>query len=117
MARVDLTKTTAPGYYAAAGQAVTMADADIAEDGNQFTATGNDLVIAHNTGATPHNITINSVADPYNRSGDITSESIAAGAIKIFGPYKTLGWQQSDGKIYLSADSDEVEFGVVALPG
>lgn len=114
MPKTTLTKTTAPGSYATAGVALTMAAADVGNK-NQFVASGEDLVIAHNTGATEHTITINSVADPYGRTGDITAEAIAAGAYKIFGPFKTAGWRQSDGRIYLEANHAEVKFGVVEL--
>lgn len=116
MARTDLTKTDAPGSYAAAGAAVTMAGADVSNK-NQFTAEGSDLIVAHNTGAGAHNITITSAPDPFGRSGDISSESIAAGEIRIYGPLKVTGWIQSDGKVYLEADHAEVEFGVIKLPG
>lgn len=116
MARTDLTKTDAPGSYADAGVAVTMAAADDV-DKNQFTAEGNDLIIAHNTGASERNITITSSADAFGRTGDISSEAIAAGAIRIYGPLKVAGWIQSDGKVYLEADNAEVEFGVIKLPG
>jgi len=119
MARTDLTKTTAQGAYGgyAAGAAdVTMAAADTT-DKNQFTCQGNDLVIAHNTGGSAATITIDSVADPYGREGDITAYSLGAGEIATFGPFKAQGWQQSDGKIYLEASSADVQFGVLALPG
>ena len=114
MARTTLTKTTAPGSYASAGTALTMTAADTT-DKNQFVAAGNDLVIAHNTGAASATVTITSTSDPYGRSGDISAYSIAAGAYAILGPFKILGWQQSDGKIYLEASSTDVKFGVVAL--
>jgi hypothetical protein len=116
MARTDLTKTTAPGSYADAGVAVTMTAADVANK-NQFTAGGKDLIIAHNTGASAHNVTVTSAPDPYGRSGDIDSESIAAGELRIYGPLAVLGWIQSDGKVYLEADNAEVEFGVIKVPG
>ncbi len=116
MPRTALTKTTAPGNYAAAGVAVTMTAADVANL-NSFVANGNDLVIAENTGATPYTITITSAPDPYGRTADIATESIAAGAIRIYGPFPLAGWQQSDGSIYLQASNVAVKFGVVKLPG
>ena len=116
MAKVTLTKTVAPGGYASAGVAVTMAAGD-SVDGAEFVAQGNDLVIARNTGASPRTVTISSTADPYGRTKDITTESIAAGAIRVYGPFPQTGWVQSDGKIYLAASSTEVVFGVIRLPG
>jgi hypothetical protein len=114
MPRTALTKTTAGGGYASAGVAVTMTAADVANL-NSVTAEGNDLIIAHNTGAGAHAVTITSAVDPFGRLGTITSESIAAGAIRIYGPLPISGWIQTDGKIYLSADHAEVKFGIVKL--
>lgn len=119
MARTSLTKTTALGAYgsySANAADLTMAAADTSNL-NQFTANGNDLVIAHNTGGSAYTITITSVADPFNRTGDIATYSLGAGEYAIFGPFKAAGWQQSDGKIYLQASNAAVHFGVVALPG
>lgn len=118
MARASLTKSIAEGPYGSYGANeadVTMAAADQG-DGNQFTFAGKDLVIARNTGAGAHTITITSVADPYGRTQNI-SYSLGAGEIAVFGPFEAAGWQQSDGQVYLSADSAEVYFGVVKLPG
>ncbi len=112
MARTELTKTTRPGSYAGSGTALTMTGADTTNQ-NSFKANGGDLVIAHNTDTASHTITINSVDDRYGRQEDITAESIAAGEIRIFGPFKTHGWMQSDGQIYLEADDASVEFGIV----
>jgi hypothetical protein len=111
-----LTKTTAPGAYAAAGVAVAMAAADSGA-GNKFTASGKDLVIAYNSGASSHTVTITSVADQYGRLGTITAETIAAGAFRIYGPLPGAGWVQPDGTILISANHAEVLFGVIALPG
>ncbi len=115
MAKTTLTKTTAPGRYASTGAVLTMGAADVTNK-NQFLAQGSDLVVAHNTGASAHTVTINSANDPYARKGDITAYSLAAGAYAVFGPFLPLGWQNSDGYVYLEADSAEVKFGVVALP-
>jgi len=116
MARTTLTKSTAGGAYATAGVALTMTAAD-ASNLNAFVANGNDLIIAHNTGASTQTITITSTADPYGRSGSITTENITAGQYKIYGPYSLIGWVQTDGKIYLAASHADVKFGVVTLPG
>jgi len=114
MPPTTLTKTTAPGAYAAAGVAVTMTAADVGA-GNQFVASGKDLIIAQNTGAVERHVTISSVNDEMNRKGDITSEAIAAGAIQAYGPYPRDGWE-TGGYILCSADHAEVKFGVIALP-
>lgn len=116
MPRTTLTKTTVPASpYTGAGAAITMTAADVANK-NQFAASGNDLVIAHNSGASPATITITSAEDPYGRTEDITTEAIAAGAIRVFNLRALPGWRQSDGYIYLEASAADVKFGVLALP-
>lgn len=115
MPRTNLNKTAAPASpYSGGGVALTMVAAD-AVNKNQFAASGNDLVIAHNAGASPATVTIKSVADPFGRVGDINAESIAAGAIRIYNLRGLVGWQQSDGNIYLEASSSDVKFGVLVL--
>ena len=114
MPRTALTKTTAPGGYASAGIAVTMTAADVANL-NSAAASGNDLIVVHNTGAGAHAWTMTSAVDPFGRLGTITSESIAAGAIRIFGPIPINGWMQTDSLLYFSADHAEVKFGIIRL--
>src|SRR5687768_16823031 len=120
MARTVLTKTTALGAfgtYSAGAAAVTMTAAD-ATNFNSFPASANDLIIARNSGAGARTITISSVADEKRRTGDITTYSIAAGGVAVFGPFTTQqGWRQSDGSIYITAEHAEVLIGVIALPG
>lgn len=119
MARTTLTKTAALGAYGdysvANAADLTMAAADTSNQ-NQFVASSRDLVIAHNTGGSAQTVTITSSDDPYGRSGDIDAYSIGAGEYAIFGPFKRPGWIQSDGYVYLEANSTDVKFGVVALP-
>ncbi len=55
------------------------------------------VVIAHNTDSGAHTITITSAVDPFNRIGDITTYSVAAGKIARFGPFKTQGWNNTGG--------------------
>lgn len=115
MARTTLTKTAAPGPYAADGVALTLTAADTANN-NQFVASGKDIVIAQNTdGAAAHNVTITSVADDKGRTGDITNHSVPADGIAVFGPFEVAGWRQSDGKIYLEADNASIKFGIISL--
>lgn len=120
MARTNLTKTVALGGYGNYGTAgiadLTMVTADISNL-NQFTANGNDLVIAHNTGASPYTVTITSSPDPFGRTKDIAAYQLDADDYAIFGPFALAGWVQTDGKIYLQANNAAVKFGVVQLPG
>lgn len=121
MPRQTLTKTTALGNFPALQPAanacdLTMTAADAANK-EQFVASGNDLIVAHNTGASTRTITITSVADGANkRTGDITTYSLQAGDYAVFGPFTKQGWMQADGKIYIEASHAEVKWGVVALP-
>jgi hypothetical protein len=120
MPRQTLTKLTALGTFPAlpltANSAdLTMTAAD-ATNKEQFVASGNDLIIAHNTGASTRTITVTSVADGQTkRTGDITTFSLGAGEYAAFGPFGKQGWMQADGKIYLEASHAEVKFGVVQL--
>ena len=115
MARAILTKTAAPGSYAAAGVLLTLAAANVV-DKNQFVASGNDLVVARNSGIVPHTVTITSAPDEYGRLGNIAAYNIPAGETHIFGPFKNKGWLQSVGMVYLEADHAEILFGIITLP-
>lgn len=115
MPRISHTVQDAPGKWPTAGGLVTFLAADPAND-EQFTLTGRELLLADNVGAGAHTITINSVIDPYNRTRNITAESIAAGTLRMFGPFDLVGWQQTDGNLYFEADDAEVEFAVIRLP-
>ena len=121
MARTTITKTTALGAYGdysvadAADLATQAADTT---NNNQFLPSSQDLLIVRNSGGSAYTITVHSVADPtYNREGDITTYSIGAGEIAIFGPFRRPGWVQSDGYIYVDGSNAALLLGVVALPG
>lgn len=116
MPRTTLTKTTGVGPNPTAGVAVTMTAADVTNK-NQFTLTGREILIVHNTHATTaFTFTVTSIADPYGRTGHITAESIAAGAIKALGPFSLEGWKQTDNYLYCEASDASVKFGVYTLP-
>ena len=118
MARTSLTVTTSLGSYGdysvANAADMTMAAADTSNQ-NQFTASGNDLIVAHNTGASPYTVTINSVDDRYGRAENIAAYSLGAGEYAVFGPFKKHGWGQTDKMIYLEASNADVKFGVVKI--
>lgn len=117
MAKATLTKTALPGAYASVtvnSADVTLTAADVANK-NQFVASGRDLVVAFNSGAAPHTVTITSVADPrYGRTKDISAYSVGAGELAVF-ELKRPGYMQADGYIYLEADHAEIKFGVIPL--
>lgn len=117
MGRTTLTRTTLLGPYptlpvSANALDVTMTAADVAND-NQFVLDGPCIIIAHNTDVGAQTITLTSVADAQNRTGDITTYSIGAGEIAAFHVGKTGGWVQSDGYMYLEASDAGVEIGIL----
>ena len=106
MARSDHTPVTPLGpfgtYSAEAADVVPAAlTGSAGSSGDQFVASGNDLVIAEETGGGAQTITFSSVTDPFGRTGDITAYSIGANEFAVFGPFKVIGWRQTDYKIYL----------------
>ena len=115
MARTTLTKTAGVGPNPTAATTLTMTAGD-ASNGNQFTLTGREVVILHNTGVSTRTYTISSVADPYGRTGDITTQNITAGAYMALGPFGIDGWRQTDGYLYLTVSHADVKIGVYTLP-
>jgi len=113
MAETDVTATVASAEYATALGSLTQEAADVA-NGNRFRPSGNDLIIAHNTGVVERTVTITSSADSHNRSGSIPAAAIAAGAIKYFRIKNTDGWL-TGGYVLLSASNAEVKFSVIQL--
>jgi hypothetical protein len=114
MPRVTLTKTNAPGAYAGTSTAVTLTAADTTNK-EQFSLTGRELLLIHNTGGSAYTWTATSVDDRLGRSENVAAESIAAGAIRVFGPIALEGWQQTDGNIYIEASNAAVQFGVIVI--
>ena len=119
MARTTLVKTVAKGNspslpLGAGSVTATFAAADVGNM-NQFLPGGEDLLIAYNSGASPYTVTITSAPDQMNRTGDITTYSLAAGDIAVFGPFKLMGWVQADGYVYLQASNASVKLAVIAM--
>ena len=113
-----LVKSTAPGAYAAAGVAVTMAAADVA-NGNYFVSSGKELLIAYQSGVVARTVTVTSGLDEFNRAGTITAEAIAGvlGTIRVYGPFPQEGWVAAGTRnILCSANNAEIFFGVITLP-
>lgn len=115
MARVAVTKTTAPGAYAGTSTVLTMGNGNTG-DGLYITLTGKEVLVIQNTNVGAQTWTATSVANRYGRTEDITTESIAAGAIRIFGPIALDGWRQTNGQFYFTASHADVKFGVITLP-
>ena len=120
MPRVTITKQAPPGPFvtlqpAANSLDLTQLAADVTNK-EQFVPSGDDLVIAHNSGASPYTITFTSAADPdTKRTGDITAYSIGAGELAIFRFKSQKGWMQTDGRVYLEASNVAVKWSVLQL--
>lgn len=111
MARQSLTPATMPGSYGT-WTVFTFAAAD-ASNKEQFTLSPGDILIIFNSGATPRNVTLTSVADRLGRTKDVGPTAVAAGAYAVFGPIQLEGWQQTDGKFYLEAAHAEVKYAIL----
>jgi len=85
-------------------------------DGAQFPLTGKEILLVRNDNAVAQTVTINSVADPYNRTGNITAYSIGAGEYAVFPQFQQTGWMQSSGKLSFAASAADVYFAVLRLP-
>lgn len=118
MPRVDCPKTVAPGPYmpaSFAGQPLTLTAADVANF-NSFKPTGRDLLIIYG-GAAGGTYTIQSAADPQQRTGDFTTLTIAALAVHVYCFNNLIGWLQSDGTIWIKGSAATILFGVASYPG
>lgn len=115
MARQSIAVTTAPGSYTDASVPVTFTAADPVNK-EEFTLSGRELLLIRNTGGTAATWTATSVADRLGRNDDVTAESIAAGAIHVFGPISMEGWRQIDRQFYFEASAATVTFAVIRLP-
>lgn len=117
MARTALTKVTAPGGYSGAGVAFPLAAGD-AVNGNYFEHTGREIIVVKNANASSpgvsRTVTLVSVNDPYGRTEDI-AEVLAAGDIKVYGPFPILGWRQTDYRFYINVDSSDLQISVLEL--
>lgn len=118
MSRVTCPPTDVTGKWPSALVALTQTAAD-ATNKNQLVLTGREIVIARNIDAgSTRTITVTSVADPLdNRTGNITTQNIAAGALMMIGPLAPEGWRQTDGYLYIEASHADVKFSVVRIPG
>lgn len=76
---------------------------------------GKTMIHAHNTDTVARTITIGSVADSFQRTGDITNYSIAAGKIAHFGPFKIAGWANT-GNLNIDVSDPKVRLTNITLP-
>jgi len=74
------------------------------------------MLLAYNTDSVDHTITIGSAADTFNRKGDITTYSVAAGKVACFGPFKTAGWGQNTNQLFIDVSDAKLELANITLP-
>lgn len=109
----DIQKVIAPGITAGGLTIAATAPTDTA--GFEYTATGREIVILQNSGASPYTFTLVSSADPYGRTGDVTNYSLAAGEFAILAPQPT-GYASS-GKITITVSNVAVKILIGRAPG
>lgn len=119
MARQTLSKQTPVGPYPALPVSANALDINFtaadATNKEQFVPGNDTLVLVKNGHATlAKTVTFSSKADEKNRTGDLTAFSIGAGEIAMF-RFKKAGWMQSDGKIYMEAESSDIKYAVIQL--
>lgn len=123
MARLSLTVQEVAGFWPALPLTANAEDftwtasgADFA-DGFSFTNTGREILLVRNDNAGAQTITISSVANGHNRTGDITTYSIGIGEYAWFGPFKPEGWNQTGTQvIYGAVTAADLYFAVCRLP-
>jgi len=113
MARTTLTPIVLPGPWSTSAQEITWTNADTTNN-NQFQATGQEILLVRNTGATAASFTVLSVPDsPYGRIGHLT-HSVPAGGIVVTQLFDLVGWAQPDGYIYVDGAAD-LQFAVLRI--
>jgi hypothetical protein len=117
--RIDIAAQDLIGSYPSLPLTADSADlvetAADATEKQETSISGREIIVAHNTGVGARTVTFTSVAH-LGRTGDITAYSIGAGEIAVFGPFKAVGWRQSNGKLYYEASHADVKFAVIAIP-
>lgn len=113
MARTKITRTQLNVRTFAT---VTLAAADVTNQ-NCAEMTGYEILLAFNSDIAAKTVTINSAPDPVGRTKDITTESIDAGDIHVFGPFKFLqGWAQGGSALQFEANDADVKFAWLCPP-
>jgi hypothetical protein len=84
-----------------------------ATNGNKVNCSGQEILLAFNSDTSAHTFTITSVPDRLGRSGDLTSYSVAGGAIAALALSTVEGWKQSDNTIHIQSDNALLKFAVL----
>jgi hypothetical protein len=122
MTATAITPQTILGPFAATNGEAGVHDFTWADSSSSATdtllCTGNDILMAYNSGSVAGTVTITSVADEKNRLDTISAYSMAAGDYAAFGVGLTnsKGWKDSAGKITVTTSAAEVKVAVLRLP-
>lgn len=119
MARLAITPKQSTGSFPALPLSANAADftwtpagASFA-DGASFPITERELLLVKNLNVGAQTVTISSVVDGRNRTGDITTYSLGASEYAVFGPFTREGWAQSTGLLHFAASAADVNFAVI----
>lgn len=118
MARQTIAKQSPKGPYPALPVTANSLDVTftvaIVADKEQFVPGNDTLVIVKNAAVSAKTVTFTSKTDDKNRTGDVTAYSIGASETAMF-RFKKAGWMQSDGYIYMEAESTDISYAVIEL--
>lgn len=118
-----MARTTLTNGFVTLGSLVSSYTAGVADvvpaagdvsNGNEAGFTGEELVLAHNGGASPYTVTIGSQPCPHGRTGDIVY-SLAAGDYAVLGPFRREGWNNG-GMLDIDVENIAVEVVVIRIP-
>ena len=73
------------------------------------------VLLAYNSDASPHTVTITSIPDALNRVGDIV-QTLEAGEIWVYGPCKSVGFNQTGNVLFIDVSDPTVQLSVITLP-
>lgn len=117
MARVNVVAQVAPGAYpviTANSRDLAMQAGDVSLGNYTALVEGKTLVIVQNTDSGAHTVTITSVADSLNRTGDVSAYSLGGGELAMFGPFKAVGWSNG-GQVWISVNDATMKIAVITL--
>jgi hypothetical protein len=120
MARTAITPQTLLGAYPTLPIASGGADLEFTAntdptDRSTTIVENKTIVLCYNTDVAPQTVTINSAPDTFNREGDISAYSLAAGKVAVFGPFKAAGWANA-GVLEIDVSDPKLEIAVITLP-
>lgn len=89
-----------------------------ASNGNSFATSGTEILLVQNTDASAaHTFTISSVADSFNRTGDVTAYSLPLSTFAVFNFRQGApGFRQTDGTVHLTCSTAAISYAVIQAP-